>query len=201
MALYPQSFIDDLRLRAGIVQIVQEYVSLKRAGRVYKGLCPFHSEKTPSFQVDPDKEFFYCFGCKAGGDVFKFLELQEKVNFGEAVRMLAQKTGTSLPEPDENDPAARQDAALRESLLKMHEIAGAYFREQLALPGAARARQYLDDRAMPRAWFTANAGHWRIAWQDRQAIVEPPTALVAPKPASFEGRYDVWPNLVTAGSD
>ena len=148
MALYPQSFIDDLRLRAGIVQIVQEYVSLKRAGRVYKGLCPFHSEKTPSFQVDPDKEFFYCFGCKAGGDVFKFVELQERVNFGEAVRMLAQKTGTSLPEPEENDPAAREDAALRESLLKMHEIAGAYFREQLALPGAARARQYLDDRAM-----------------------------------------------------
>ena len=148
MGLYPQSFIDDLRLRAGIVQIVQEYVSLRRAGRVYKGLCPFHSEKTPSFQVDPDKEFFYCFGCKAGGDVFKFVELQEKVGFAEAVRILAQKTGTSLPETEDDDPAARQDAARREALLKVHEIAAAFFREQLAGPAGARARQQLKDRGL-----------------------------------------------------
>jgi DNA primase len=148
MPLFPQSFIDDLRQRAGIVQVVQEYVSLKRAGRVYKGLCPFHSEKTPSFQVDPDKEFFYCFGCRAGGDVFKFIELQEHVEFPDAVRMLAQKTGTPLPEIEENDAAARDDARLRESLLKMHEIAAAYFREQLMTAGGARARQQLNDRGL-----------------------------------------------------
>jgi DNA primase len=148
MPLFPQSFIDDLRLRAGIVQIVQEYVPLKRAGRVFKGLCPFHSEKTPSFQVDPDKEFFYCFGCKAGGDVFKFVELQEKVGFAEAVRLLAQKTGTSLPEPEDEDPDARQDAARREALLKIHEVAAAFFREQLAGPAGARARQQLNDRGL-----------------------------------------------------
>jgi DNA primase len=148
MALFPQSFIDELRLRAGIVPIVQEYVPLKRAGRVYKGLCPFHNEKTPSFQVDPDKEFFYCFGCKTGGDVFKFIELQEKVGFGEAVRLLAQKTGTSLPEPEHDDPSLRQDAALREALLKMHEIAAAYYREQLAAPVGARARRQLQDRGL-----------------------------------------------------
>ena len=148
MPLFPQAFIDDLRLRAGIVQIVQEYVSLKRVGRVYKGLCPFHSEKTPSFQVDADKEFFYCFGCKAGGDVFKFIELQEKVGFGDAVRMLAQKAGVSLPEPEENDPAVRQDAALREALLKMHEVAAVFFREQLATPAGTRARQQLKDRGL-----------------------------------------------------
>jgi DNA primase len=148
MPLFPQSFIEDLRLRAGIVQIVQDYVSLKRVGRVYKGLCPFHSEKTPSFQVDPDKEFFFCFGCKAGGDVFKFIELQEKVGFGDAVRMLAQKTGVSLPDPEENDPAARQDAALREALLKMHEVAAAFFREQVATPAGTRARQQLKDRGL-----------------------------------------------------
>ena len=81
MALFPQQFIDDLRLQANIVQVVQEYVPLKRAGTTYKGLCPFHSEKTPSFHVDPEKGFFHCFGCGVGGDVFKFLELHEKVGF------------------------------------------------------------------------------------------------------------------------
>ena len=79
MGLFPQQFIDDLRLQANILQVVQEYVPLKRAGTTYKGLCPFHSEKTPSFHVDPDKGFFHCFGCGVGGDVFKFLELHEKV--------------------------------------------------------------------------------------------------------------------------
>src|SRR5258708_13395524 len=91
MGLFPQPFIDDLRLQASILTVIQEYVPLKRAGRTYKGLCPFHSEKTPSFHVDPEKGFFHCFGCSVGGDVFKFLELHEKVGFQDAVRMLAQK--------------------------------------------------------------------------------------------------------------
>ena len=146
MALFPQQFIDDLRLHANIVQVVQEYVPLKRAGRVYKGLCPFHSEKTPSFQVDPEKGFFYCFGCHAGGDIFKFLELHEKVAFPDAVRLLAQKFGVALPELSEGDDSARESAALREALLKAHEIAAAYFQEQLAAPAGARARQQLRDR-------------------------------------------------------
>jgi len=146
MALFPQRFIDDLRLQANIVQVVQEYVPLKRAGRTYKGLCPFHGEKTPSFHVDPEKGFFHCFGCGVGGDVFKFLELHEKVAFPDAVRMLAQKFGVALPEVTEGDEHARQDAALREALLKAHEIAAAYFREQLASPVGVRARQQLKDR-------------------------------------------------------
>ena len=93
MGLFPQAFIDDLRMQANILQVVQEYVPLKRAGTTYKGLCPFHSEKTPSFSVDPDKGFFFCFGCQAGGDVFKFLELHEKLNFQESVRLLALRLG------------------------------------------------------------------------------------------------------------
>lgn len=146
MALFPQSFIDDLRLHANIVQVVQEYVSMKRAGRVYKGLCPFHGEKTPSFQVDPEKAFFYCFGCQRGGDVFKFIELQENVGFADAVRLLAQKAGMPLPEPTDEDPSARQDAGRREALLKMHEIAVAYFREQLDGAAGGRARDQLRER-------------------------------------------------------
>jgi DNA primase len=145
--LFPQSFIDDLRLQANILQVVQEYVPLKRAGRTYKGLCPFHSEKTPSFHVDSEKGFFHCFGCNVGGDVFKFLELHEKVGFQDAVRMLASKFGVAIPEATEGDEA-RRDAGLRESLLKMHEMAAAFFREQLAAPAGARARQQLKERGI-----------------------------------------------------
>ncbi|HEY1909567.1 MAG TPA: DNA primase [Vicinamibacterales bacterium] len=146
MGLFPQTFIDDLRLQANILQVVQEYVPLRKAGNVHKGLCPFHNEKTPSFQVSPDKGFFYCFGCHAGGDVFKFLELHEKVGFQDAVRMLAQKVGMSVPEQTDGSDDSRRDAALREALLKAHEIAAAYFKEQLAAPVGARARQQLKDR-------------------------------------------------------
>ena len=149
MGLFPQAFIDDLRLQANILQVVQEYVSLKKAGRTYKGLCPFHSEKSPSFHVDPDKGFFHCFGCNVGGDVFKFLELHEKVGFQDAVRMLAQKFGLALPEQSESGDDARHDAGLREALLKAHEVAAAYFREQLAGAAGARARQQLAERDVP----------------------------------------------------
>src|SRR5438552_3645797 len=152
MALFPQTFIDDLRLTASIVQVVQEYVPLKRAGTSYKGLCPFHSEKTPSFTVNSEKGFFHCFGCGTGGDVFKFLELHEKLPFPDAVKLLAQKFGVALPlMSDGDDEDSRRDAALREALLKMHEIASAYFREQLAAPAGRRARQQLGDRDLTAA--------------------------------------------------
>jgi DNA primase len=150
MGLFPQTFIDDLRLQANILQVVQEYVPLKRAGTMYKGLCPFHNEKTPSFQVNPEKGFFYCFGCHVGGDVLKFLELQEKVAFPDAVKMLAQKFGVSMPEPADGggNEDARRDSALRETLLKAHEVAEVYFKEQLAAPVGARARAQLSERGV-----------------------------------------------------
>ena len=149
MGLFPQQFIDDLRLQANIVQVVQEYVPLKRAGRTYKGLCPFHSERTPSFHVDSDKGFFHCFGCSAGGDVFKFLELHEKIGFQDAVRTLAQKFGIALPEQVEGaGDDAQRDSALREALLKMHELAAAYFRSELAGAAGTRARQQLAERGV-----------------------------------------------------
>ena len=150
MGLFPQQFIDDLRMQANILPIVQEYVSLKKNGRTWKGLCPFHSEKTGSFHVDPEKGFFHCFGCNAGGDVFKFLELHEKLAFPEAVRQLAQKVGLAIPETvDGNSDDASRDAGMREALLKVHEIAAAYFQEMLAGAAGARARQQLAEREMP----------------------------------------------------
>jgi DNA primase len=150
VGLFPQQFLDDLRMQANILQVVQEYVPLKRAGASYKGNCPFHNEKTPSFTVHPEKGFFHCFGCGVGGDVFKFLELHEKVGFQDAVRMLAQKFGVALPESTDGDGGddARRDSALREGLLKAHEIAAGYFKEQLAAPVGGRARAQLADRGV-----------------------------------------------------
>ena len=148
MALFPQSFLDDLRMQADIVRVVMEKVPLKRSGASYKGLCPFHGEKTPSFNVNPSRGIFHCFGCGVGGDVFKFVELYEKVSFPEAVRLLAARAGVSVPELDEGrDPAADAE---RETLLKIHEIAASYFREQLAAGGGARARRLLEDRGFTR---------------------------------------------------
>ena len=139
---FPQTFIDEVRAAADIVAVISDSVSLRKAGNSYKGLCPFHGEKTPSFTVHRDKGFFHCFGCNAGGDVFKFVELQEKVGFQDAVRHLAARFGIPIPEM-EGSGDQRESAAEREALVKIHEAALAYFREQLAAPGGARIRDYL----------------------------------------------------------
>jgi len=148
MALFPASFIDDLKSHADIVQVVQERVQLRRSGTGWKGLCPFHGEKTPSFQVHGDRGFFHCFGCGVGGDVIKFIELFDKVTFPEAVRQLAGRFGLPVPEPADGkneDEAGRRE---RESLLKAHEVAAAWFREQLATPAGGAARRQLKDRGL-----------------------------------------------------
>lgn len=145
MGLFPPSFIQDLRSQADIVRVVEERVPLKKAGASYRGLCPFHSEKTPSFHVHAEKGVFHCFGCGVGGDVFKFVELYDKLSFPEAVRTLAQRAGMPVPEPED----ARRDAAAeaeREALLKIHEVAAQYFRDALASPAGGRARRQLRDR-------------------------------------------------------
>ena len=142
MALFPQTFIDEVRAAADIVAVVSDSVSLRKAGSKYKGLCPFHGEKTPSFTVDRDKGFFHCFGCLVGGDVFKFVELQEKVGFQESVRVLAQRFGIPIPEL-EGGGEGRETAAEREALVKIHEVAVAHYREQLASPAGQKIREYL----------------------------------------------------------
>lgn len=145
MALFPQQFIDDVRAAADIVAVVSDTVSLRKAGSSYKGLCPFHGEKTPSFHVNRDRGYFHCFGCGVGGDVFKFVELTDKVGFADAVRQLAQRFGIPIPELETTD-AGRESAAEREALLKMHEIAASFFREQLDTPAGRRVRKYLEEQ-------------------------------------------------------
>lgn len=150
MALFPQLFIEDLKRQADIVLVIQDYVSLKKTGATYKGLCPFHGEKTPSFHVNRDKGFFHCFGCGVGGDVFKFLELHEKVGFADAIKLLAQRFGVALPELEQNDDQ-RAASAERETLLKIHEVAAAWFTQQLASPAGARIRAQIAARGITPA--------------------------------------------------
>jgi DNA primase len=147
LPLFPQQFIDDLKTHADIVSVIQDYVSLKKAGATYKGLCPFHGEKTPSFHVNRDKGFFHCFGCNVGGDVFKFLELHDQVGFQEAVRQLAQRFGVPIPEMERTEEG-RASSTERESLLKLHEAAAAWFRQQLETPAGARVRKRIAERSV-----------------------------------------------------
>ena len=147
MALFPQSFLDDLKSQTNIVSLISDVVPLKKMGATWKGLCPFHQERTPSFNVNGDKGFFKCFGCGAGGDAVKFVELQQKLSFPEAVRYLAQRAGMTVPEGQggQEDHAA---AAEREALIKLHEDAAAFFREMLETPAGARARKELESRGI-----------------------------------------------------
>ena len=147
MALFPQSFIDDLKTQTDIVSVINDVVPLKKTGGTWKGLCPFHQEKTPSFNVNKDKGFFKCFGCGAGGDVVKFIELHQKMPFPEAVRYLANRAGMQVPE-GEGGADDRAAASEREALVQLHETAIAFYREQLASPAGARARKELETRRL-----------------------------------------------------
>jgi DNA primase len=147
MPLFPASFVDDLKSHVDIVQIVQERVPLRKMGATWKGLCPFHGEKTPSFHVNGDKGFFHCFGCGVGGDVIKFVELNDKVSFPEAVRQLAARAGLTVPEAEDSKQDV-ESSREREALLKVHEVAAAWFTEQMAAPVGAPARRLLAERGM-----------------------------------------------------
>jgi DNA primase len=147
MALFPQAFLDDLKSQTDIVAVVGDVVPLKKAGATWKGLCPFHQEKSPSFTVNRDKGVFHCFGCGAGGDVVSFVEMHQKIAFPDAVRFLAQRAGMLVPEPT-GGPEDRQAAAERDAIVKLHEEAAAFYREQLASAAGARARRELESRGL-----------------------------------------------------
>ena len=100
MVRYSESLIDEIKVNNDIQDIISHYVILKRSGRNFQGLCPFHKEKTPSFSVSPDKQIFHCFGCGVGGDVISFICKIENVNYREAIQILAEKAGIALPTLD-----------------------------------------------------------------------------------------------------
>jgi len=145
----PGDFAYTVKQQADIVRIVGDYVKLKKAGaQNYSGLCPFHSEKTPSFSVHATRQFYHCFGCGLSGDVFSFVQKIENVTFPEAVRTVAQKLGIALPKASYSSPAEAKEAKVRGVLLDVHERASAFFQEYLKRAEGAHAREYLAGRGL-----------------------------------------------------
>ena len=143
------NFAQTVKQQADILKIVGEYVRLKKAGaQNYSGLCPFHSEKTPSFSVNVGRQFYYCFGCHETGDVFSFIQKIESVTFPEAVRTVATKSGIPLPKRELSSPEEAAEGRLRGKLIELHELATAWFEQQLRSPEGALAREYLTARGL-----------------------------------------------------
>ena len=139
----PEATIDEIRSRLDIVDLIGRYVELKKAGRNFKALCPFHDEKTPSFNVNPDRQIFHCFGCDKGGNVFSFLMLHENLSFPEAARSLARECGIEIPEESEGGASGRT-----ERLFAALEAAQCFYRKSFASPEGAGARAYLEGRGI-----------------------------------------------------
>ncbi|HZO10077.1 MAG TPA: DNA primase, partial [Myxococcota bacterium] len=142
MPTYAPSLLDDIRGGVDIVDLVGRFVNLKKSGVNWKGLCPFHGEKTPSFMVNPKKGIFHCFGCGVGGDAFGFLMRQDKLTFPEAVRALAKQANVALPEERGAGDSGREE------LIRAMDLAARFYAEALVKPAGARARTYLEGRGI-----------------------------------------------------
>jgi DNA primase len=146
--LIPEEIIEEVRLRADVVEVISEYVSLQRKGKNYWGLCPFHSEKSSSFTVNPEKQMFYCFGCNTGGNIFTFMMKKENWSFVECVQNLANRYGVSLPEREQS-PREREENRLRRRLKEINEWAASYYHDiLLRLPEGEPGRVYFAKRGI-----------------------------------------------------
>ncbi|MDM7916567.1 MAG: DNA primase, partial [Candidatus Eisenbacteria bacterium] len=137
-------FVEQVRLASDILAVIGSYMELKKAGRRWKGLCPFHGEKTASFFVNPETQSYYCFGCQQGGDVFTFLMEMEKMTFPETLRSLAERAGIPMPKRRERGEGASTEERLGEAM----EVAAGFYRERLAADDGAQARRYLQARGL-----------------------------------------------------
>ncbi len=144
----PQSFIDEVKYRNKIEDVISSYVNLKRAGSNYQGLCPFHSEKTPSFTVFPNTETFHCFGCGAGGDVISFIMRAENLEYPGAVEFLAKRAGLEMPE---EAGGVKSETVKRSRMYEMNRAAALFFNRMLYVPESEPAREYLKKRGLSGA--------------------------------------------------
>ena len=144
---FPQNFLDELIARSDIVDVVGSYVQLTRKGSNLFGLCPFHSEKTGSFSVSPDKQIYYCFGCKKGGGVVNFIMEEENLTFPDAVRFLAKRAGMEVPEEEGDREAGRR----RQRLLDLHRDAARFYYQLLQQPEGRAVQEYLDRRQIKKS--------------------------------------------------
>ena len=146
MPRYSDETIEEVRQANDIVDVISQYVHLKRSGRNFFGLCPFHNEKSPSFSVSPDKQIFHCFGCGVGGNVFTFLSRIEGINFVEAVQTLAERANIQLPIFENNADAAKE--ALKAKVYKVNEFTATYYHENLYKQSAKIAQEYVKQRKL-----------------------------------------------------
>lgn len=204
----PEDKISDIRNAADIVEIISETVRLKKAGKDYIGLCPFHSEKTPSFTVSPEKQIFYCFGCGTGGNVFSFLMKQENLSFPEALRSLAVRYGIDIP-TRHLSPEQQQLMDERESLFAVNRQAADYFHDILLnAPAGKKARAYLEKRGISediiRAFcigYDPSGRESFTAWCRQKKILAraEKAGLIAAKDGRFYDRF--WERIVFPISD
>lgn len=146
MVRYSDELIEEIKSRNDIVDIISQYVVLKRSGRNFFGLCPFHKEKSPSFSVSPDKQIFHCFGCGVGGNVFHFVSKIENLSFRETIEMLAERSGLELPTlENEEDNKLLQ---LKSKVYQINELTAKFYHENLYKPSAKKAQEYVKKRRL-----------------------------------------------------
>ncbi|MFQ5430126.1 MAG: DNA primase [Phycisphaerae bacterium] len=182
---------EQVRQASDIVDVVSQYVTLKRAGREFRALCPFHNEKTPSFYVVPEKQIFKCFGCSAGGDVFKFIQMKEGVGFREAMEMLATRAGITLAPA--RAASASADGPSKTDLERVNRWACRWFHQRLRQPDAAPVRAYAAKRGMTDASIeTFSIGFAPESWNAMQ---------LAARSANIPTKLLLAAGLVKSGSD
>ena len=195
---FPEAKVSEIRDRSSILEVVSDYVSLKKAGKNYKGLCPFHSEKTPSFMVNEEKQIFHCFGCGEGGDVFKFLMKVGHFSFPQAVEELAKRYGVKLHHR-ELSPTQKKEMAKREVLFQINQMASEYFHELLTQRREGEeGRKYLSKRGVReeiikehRLGYSLNRWDGLVQYlQGKKAPLEMARELGLIFPKKKEGWYD-----------
>jgi len=208
LPLVPREKIDDVRDRTNIVDVIKRYVELKRAGTgSWKGLCPFHTEKTPSFHVHEARQFFHCFGCGEKGDVFAFLGKVEQRTFSEVLRDLAEQAAVELPERAPlfaGEPPPRVDAeSERDRLLRVSDLAATFFEQALTSPAGEAARAYLAKRQIgPETQRRFRVGYAPAGWKAlqealaRKGIGELDTERLGLVGVNERGRYDFFRDRV-----
>ncbi len=192
---------EEVRARTDIVELIGQYVRLQRSGRRFRGLCPFHDEKTPSFYVDPERQFWHCFGCGAGGDVFSFVMQQENLEFFDALRRLADRAGVTL----ETSPQAREQRSRRDLIERANRIAMEHFTENLYRhPDAEHAREYVRSRGFKgpivkqmRLGFALESWEDMLQTLGREGInAERAREAGLVRPRESGGMYDVFRNRI-----
>ena len=199
MERYNDEILDEIRSRNDIVSTISQYMTLKRKGRNYFGLCAFHNEKSPSFSVSPDKQIFHCFGCGVGGDVINFVKKIENIGFLDSVRLLAEKSGIQLP--NDISKAEEENIKLKNRVYKINELAAKFYHENLYKPTSKIAQDYIKKRKLNNATlksflmgYASNSSNELLRYLKEQGFTEEELLASCLIGKSDRGHYDKFRN-------